>query len=556
MKPLRYHFGILLLATGFFLQGCMKEELDLGRIEETTWDPHLAIPLINSSFTIKDLLLEADKRGQVVTDPTSGLCSLVYKGQLQSPSGAEFIILPDQNFQAEYVTSASDANNINTLPLNGTYLTGTSTTLTFEPDTDVVYIDELTLSSGELVIDITSTINQNVLLTVTVPAAQKNGQVFQQAFPIPAANNTPFFQQIRMDMGGYVVDLTQGGTTFNTVTCNYTVQVTKTAASIQAGQRITMNNRLEDLRFSLIKGDFGQQRLFSIDDRDTINLSLFKNVIPDSGEFRLNHAIANLRIENGYGIPLRIDTLLLQPYGSGQTFPYPYIPTPPGYTPLNLSAPSVPGQSTVTIPPSIGGPNATELNAIINAKPKNLIYALEALSNPNGPPTQGNRNFITDTGRVRIRFDILMPLDGGAWNFTFRDTTSFDLGRDFTGYLSSAELRSITTNGFPFDVEMNIDFADADFNILHTLEPDSEFERVIQSARIDANGDVTQPTVKTTRFLLHETEAGLLKDVRHIIVRAKGSTTNNGVPDVKIYDHYKLDFKLGMKGTFNFPVQP
>lgn len=534
----------------------MKENVDLRRIEETDWNPELAIPLVNSSFTIKDLLLEADKRGQVVIDPTTGLCSLVYRGQLNSPSGEEFVTLPDQNFQAEYIASVSDANNINTLPISGTYLTGTSTTLTFEPDTNIVLIDEMSLSGGDLVIDITSTVNQDILLTVTVPAAQKNGQVFQQAYPIPAANATPVFQQIRMNMAGYVVDLTQGGTSINTVTCSYTVLVTKTAATIQAGQRITMNNRLENLRFSLIRGDFGQQNLFSIDERDTINLSLFKNVIPDSGDFRLNNAIANIRIENGFGIPLRIDTLLLEPYGSGQSFPYPYIPTPPGYTPLNLPSPALPGQSTVTIPPTIGGPNATELNAIINAKPKNLVYAFEALSNPDGPPPTGTRNFITDTGRVRIRFEILMPLNGGAWNFNFRDTTPFNLGNDFTEHLISAELRSTTVNGFPFDVEMNIDFADENFNILHTLEPAFEFERVIQSARIDGNGDVTQPTVKTVRFLLDKTDAEQLKDVRHIIVRAKGATTNNGVTDVKIYDHYRLDVKLGLKGTFNFPVQP
>ncbi len=534
----------------------MKEDIDLDNIGETTWEPELAIPLVNSSFTIKDLLLEADKRGQVLTDPVTGLCSLVYRGQLVSPSGAQFVILPDQNFQAEFEASVSDANNINTLPTGGTYLTGTSTTLTFEPDTNIVIIDELTLSDGDLIIDINSNINQDVLLTVTVPAAQKNGQVFQESFPIPAATGGNVSQQIRMDMSGYVIDLTQGGTTTNTVTCNYTVLITKTSATLQAGQRITMDNRLQDLRFSLIRGDFGQQKLFNIDDRDTIALSLFKNVVPDSGNFRLNQAIANLKIENGFGIPLRIDTLLLEPYGSGQTFPYPYIPTPQGYTPLYLAAPAAPGQITVTTPPSIGGPNAIELNAIISAKPKNLVYGLEALSNPNGPPPPGSRNFISDTSRVRIRFEIIMPFYGSAWNFTFRDTTPFDLGSDFTEYLTSAELRSTTTNGFPFDVEMNIDFTDSDYQVLQTLKPETEFERVIESAMINANGDVTQPTVRNTRFLINSNEVAQLKDVRHIIVRAKGSTTNNGVSDVKIYDHYRLDFKLGMKGNFNFPVQP
>jgi hypothetical protein len=178
------------------------------------------------------------------------------------------------------------------------------------------------------------------------------------------------------------------------------------------------------------------------------------------------------------------------------------------------------------------------------------------LTNPGGAAPAGNRNFITDGGRVKMRMEVLMPLFGAAWDFAFRDTTPFDPGVDISEYLESAQVRCIITNGFPFDVELNIDFTDSAYHVLQTLQSESEYERIVESAKVDNNGIVTQQTVRKTDFFLDRNEASMLKDVRHIIIRAKGNTSNNGEDLVKIYDHYRMDFKLGLKGKLIVAVNP
>lgn len=544
--------SLVTLVILILISSCIKEDLDPGNLDEIRWDPELAIPLANTSFTIGDIVAEAGKPGELLIDPVTGLCSLVYRGQLTSISGAQFEILPDQNFLTEYTITNLDAVAINNLQINDTLTINTSTTLDFETDSPSVYIDELNLSDGDLRLVIQSSVNQDLGITVTLPKAEKNGQVFQQNFTLPAANGGTVNRQVVLDMSGYEINLTQTGNTVNSLTCEFSIQVNKTSAPVASGQAISINAYLEDMRFSLIRGDFGQQSLFKISEKDTIAISIFNNALPDSGGFRINHVIVNMDIENGFGIPMKINDLLIQPFGDGQTFPYPFIPAP---TPINIPAPANPGL-TASNSLSIGGPNATELNAIINAKPKNLIYAANVQTNPAGAPPPSARNFITDTSTVKIRFETIMPLFGGAWNFTFRDTTPFEPGVDLSDYLEDAELQCITSNGFPFDIEMNIDFTDSLFNILQTLQPDSELEKIIRSAQTDMNGIVTQPTAKTTRFILNRSEVAQLKNVKHIIIRARGNTANYGQTDVKIYDHYRLDFKLGLKGNFDLTVNP
>jgi len=547
---------LLSILAVLFLPSCIKEEIDLERIESFRWDPEIAVPLAHSSFTIADIVNKAGQPEELLIDPSTGLCSLIYRGELSSMTGAEFCKLSRLDFQSGYTLSASTAAIINSLPQGATFTADSSAALNFQT-IDTIIIDEVTLSDGDFILKINSTISQDISVTVRIPEARKNGMVFEHSFQVPAAINGATSLQTDVDLSGYVIQPGQGGNTANALTCLFNFQFTKTSFNSSAGQNITIQNSLDGLRFSLIKGDVKQQKLFKIDNIESVDISVFENAVPGGGGFRINHVIAKLQIENALGIPLRVDSLMIKPSGDSLNLPFQFIPAPAGFLPLNILQPSLPGLVATTVPSQdIGGPNATELNAAINTKPKSLLYALEAMTNPGGPAAPNNRNFITDTGRVKIKMEVLMPLNGGAWDFTFRDTTPFDPGVDLTEYLESAQLRCIISNGFPFDVEMNIDFTDSAYNVLQTLQPASDYERIVASAKVDSYGIVTQQTVKTTDFFLDRNEASGLKDVRHVIIRAKGNTTNNGVDDVKIYDHYRMEFKLGLKGKLGINVNP
>jgi hypothetical protein len=544
--------GMLPLAiVALALNSCVKKNIDFENMADQQWTPELAIPLVNSNFTIKDILLETDKAGQISVDNT-GFCTLVYKGNLFSVKGTDLIPLTTNNVNTNYNLTAGDVVGINATPAGSTYTMNFSNLVTYATGNASVQIDELTLKTGDLNIAVNSTFKQSSVITISIPNAKKAGVPFVQTITVPASAGGNINVNQYVDLTGYVFDMTNGGTTTNKFMVNYKVVATKTAALSTVAESFQVSQSFSNQSFLTIKGDVGQQAISA--NVDTVAISIFKNVVPGGGDFRINYATIDFTVENSYGIPIRLNNIQLFPYGPGQTFPFSSVPLPAAYTNLDINAPLVIGASAYTYPPQIGGPTATQLNAIINAKPKNFIYNVGSQTNPGGTPSASQRNFITDQSQFKVDMELRMPLDGGAWDFIFRDTIPFDFGEQTSDNINSMLFRVYANNGFPFDVAMNLDFVDTNYMVMQTLAPGTLYADVIKSAPIDGNGIVTGKTEKTNDFLLSKAQVENLKTVKHIIVRAKGATTNNGVPDIKIYDHYNLNIRMGVKGEFNVPL--
>lgn len=543
--------------TAYFLilvafSACVKKDIDFNNLSDQQWTPELAVPLVNTSFTIKDILLETDKQGSIVVG-SDGFCTLFYKGNLFSVKGSDLIPLTTQTNASNYSLSATDASGINIVPTNSSYTVSFNDNINYTTGNTSVLIDELTFKNGQLEISINSDIKQSSVLVISIPSAKKNNVSFVQNITIPASTSGNVSANQTIDLTDYVFDMTNGNTTTNQININYNLILTKTPINSIAGESIQINNSFSNQSFLLIKGDVGQQNIVA--NIDTVAISIFKNAAPGGGDFRIRYTNIKFDIENSYGLPIRLTNLQLFPYGAGQIFPSPIVPLPSAYSNLDINAPTTIGASAFTYPPQIGGPNETVLNGIINSKPKNFIYNVNALSNPNGVPAPASRNFITDKSQFKVDMELSLPLDGGAWDFVFLDTVDFNFGSETSDNINYILFRTAINNGFPFDVMMNIDFVDSNYVVKQTLNPNVIYSDVIKSASIDGNGKVTSSTFKTTDFTLNKSDLEKMKTVKYIIVRAKGNTTNNGTPNIKIYDYYKMDVKMGVKGEFNIPIK-
>ncbi|MES2567958.1 MAG: hypothetical protein V4565_13880 [Bacteroidota bacterium] len=545
--------GILpLIIAVVTFNSCVKKNIDMDNMADQQWTPELAIPLVNSSFTIRDILLETDKNGQIQVDGT-GFCTLVYKGNLFSVKGTDLIPLTNNNVNTNYNLTAGDAVALNTLPTGSTYTMNFNTMVNYSTGNASVQIDELTLKTCDFNISVNSTFKQSSLLTISIPNAKKGGIPFLQTIAIPASSGGNINVNQYVDLSNYIFDMTNGGTTTNQFLVNYKIVATKTSAVSTVAESFQISQTFSNQSFSLIKGDVGQQSIGA--NIDTVAISIFKNVVPGGGDFRINYATIDFTVDNSYGIPIRLNNIQLFPYGPGQTFPYSSVPLPSAYNNLDINAPVVVGASAITTPTTIGGPSATQLNAIINSKPKSFIYNVASQTNPNGTPSASQRNFITDQSQFKVDMELKMPLYGGAWDFIFRDTIPFDFGEQTSDNINTMLFRVYANNGFPFDVSMNLDFVDTNYVVMQTLAQGALYADVIKSAPIDGNGIVIGKTEKTNDFTLSKAQINNLKTVKHIIVRAIGSTTNYGASDIKIYDHYRLDIRMGVKGEFNFPLK-
>jgi hypothetical protein len=553
IKPLFFISKTFILSciVGILFFSCVKKDFDFNNLADQQLTPEIAIPLINSSFTIKDLLLETDKNGNISIDPTTNFCTLVYKGNLFSVKGTDLVNLTNQNYSSNYSLTSTDVTAVNALPAGASYTISYLNPINYTTSNSVL-IDELTFKTGFLALRVNSLLKQKAVLRLSIPSAVKNGIPLTQTVSVGASSGSTVSSLVTIDLTGYTFDMTKGGTTNNQFDVNYSIILTKTANNSSVGETFSITQSLTNQAFDLIKGDIGQQSLSA--NIDTVAISIFKNSVPGGGDFRINYANVKFIIENSYGVPIRINNLTLAPYGLGQSFPSPIVPLPAYYNSFDINAPTVIGTSAYTYPPQIGGPTETTLNNIINAKPKNFIYNVMSTSNPNGAPALGSRNFITDQSQFKVDLELSIPLDGGAWDFLFADTMKFDLSGNTLDNVNNLMLRNYVNNGFPFDVGMNIDFVDSLYAVKETLNPGAPYSDVISSANIDANGIVTSSVQKTTDFTLTRAQLDNLKNVKYIILRAKGKTTNNGIPNVKIYANYKCDVKMGIKGEFNFSI--
>ena len=97
------------------LSACVKKKIDFDNMADQQWTPEVAVPLVNSSFTIKDILVEANKNGNISVG-SDGFCTLVYKGNLFSAKGTDFIPMVNNTINSSYIFTPTDLLAINATP--------------------------------------------------------------------------------------------------------------------------------------------------------------------------------------------------------------------------------------------------------------------------------------------------------------------------------------------------------------------------------------------------------------------------------------------------------
>ncbi len=168
----------------------------------------------------------------------------------------------------------------------------------------------------------------------------------------------------------------------------------------------------------------------------------------------------------------------------------------------------------------------------------------------------GSTNFILDTSRFTASVNVVLPLWLRAGEFVLRVTIDFD----FQNMLGEKERNLIDTlivylevnNGLPVNAGVQLVFADASYNVLDSLFDSGSLPQV-PSGKLSTDFTVDQQTGKT----LKKTYVGMGRDkikrnenARFAIISAELNTADfqtKSFAQVKLYDYYKMDFKLAAK---------
>lgn len=521
------------IVLGALIFGCKKH--DLTKVAGITFDQNLAVPIGYGEFGVHDLLKSIDNTIQV--NPSDGGMSLVYHKQLDTIYAKDVVKLDDfsQNFSIVPANLSGNASG----SFNGTINNSSTQNFTYTTQNGTE-LHDLNFQSGNLAINVSSTIEHNITLVITFPDLKLNGSVVTKMISMIYPNSVPHTGSGTIDLTNVLADFTANNTATNTLRINIDATITGTGQPITGSENLDLTMNLTNLEFKNITGYFGQQTLASF--ADSMLLKVFNN--PIQGSLSFTNPKMTFTVENSFGIPITVNFNNLSTVNtvSNQT------------TQITFNNPV----QTVNIPANMGDPavstsfelsNATTNNTMTNlvdAAPKYLKYDISATSNPNGNPGPINLNFIESTSKMIVKTDIELPFEGYASGMEVKDTLKFDQISNSPDQIESVLFRLKVDNGFPLTFNGQAEFVDVNYNHLFNLF-DSPTD-IISAAPVNSTTHIVNgTTTKSTDVIISASKIALLDKVRFIILKGEAETTKPLNTVVKLLDGYKIGLKLSVQ---------
>ncbi len=512
-----------------FLFACTEDYFEFDKIVVDEIRPEFAIPLVNSSLSLEDILANEDTNGVITTDNTGAL-EILYEGNVVSGLGVSNVPIPD-------ILETTTISSIPSPPPGVQATIPASDTVELNLNTGIE-ADSIRLKSGSLVINFNSTVRHPISVLVEFPGMKNaNGQILSKTISIPPYNGVNPSVRAEVEvLDDYLLDLTLNGTTFNKIAINLSATITG-AAGVPTGTtgnlQLTANFRL--LEFKDFYGYFGQEPIDLIE--DTILIGLFKNF--DQGRFYISDPVIDIIIKNSYGMPVNLAFDYLDALTPESTIKVKKIDLQ-GNDPISLLYPIGNGVEITNVRLDKNG----NIPEIISDLVKEIAFDANAIPNPTGRTDQ---NYISDTSSIGLDVKLKIPLKGFASGFRMSDTVDFEFeGAD---EIDNALVRTRVENGFPIQAELQLVFTDGNFMPLDSLYSQGQ-EIIIPSAPVGSNGRSTSTALKDTDTELTQSRFQNLVNTKHILVKARLETTNGSAaaPDtITFLPSYKLDIAVGIK---------
>ena len=391
-------------------------------------------------------------------------------------------------------------------------------------------IDRVKLKEGEINYDVDYEILESSNLEIIIPAASKDGISFSRTINIVSDNVNPVNESGTFDLSEYELDLTNGGTTNNSLEVFLVASIVSSGNTVQfdTSNRIIVDFDFENIEIEEVEGYFGNQTISIA--QDTAEVDLNNNELLNHFEF-INPQV-RIFIDNSFGIPVHIDPLFFIFNSDIES----------------ISLTGVPSPFEINYPTELGASASTELNInnqttnivdAINAGPKEVVISGSAIVNPTGPAN----NFALDQSKINIRVDVDVPLYAFVRDYSVRDTIDLDM-EEVLANLESAKLRSIVTNDFPIEGAVQIYFADENYAILDSVGDLNA--NVIEAAPTDNEGNTTGSTKNISDFELTSEQLNRLETAKHIIIVTRINTPQAGSVPGRIYETFEIDVKLSL----------
>jgi len=528
---------------------CVPDEFTKKYNTDILWEPSYNGPVAYGNFTLKDMLdkmldtaeLELDVE---IDEDSTNLYYIAYSDHIKSIRADEWIEIPDQNFPDVYFYRPA-------VTIPGPVLGNTGDTIyrTKIERFDFVTehnerIDSIFLTSGNLITNTFSTLHHTGWLIIHSDQVKIGDEFYRDSIVISDASGS-FTDTKITPLDGSALRLdnqSDPDTTFLEII--FELFLIHSGSDINAGEEVNVDMVFKDLIFKSAFGYFGDYDTLLIDN-ERFEIDLFEYEF--EGNLYFGDPRLNLIVDNSFGLPIGINLFGLTTF-SQKTGIETDITFEPGANPFLVAAPNFSqiGQSVVT-EISVNRENSN-IDQVTNTTLSYIDYSARAITNPGGLPTQDN--YVIDSSRASVDFEVMLPMELRAEDFELEDTVDFDLSDipdendDFE--IKSLQIRMETSNGMPVEINMQVVLVDTFYNVLDSLFTE-ETKNVLPSAIVDENGKVLAPTVNEITIDFPPDRLDLIRNTRYAMVRGTFETTDEGQKMVKFYSYYEIGFKLGVK---------
>lgn len=504
------------------------------RVELT---PGLAIPVGYGNLTVKDLLHKFDTTGSVQTG-TDSLLYLAYSTDFLSFPASTVFTLPNQLYNQFFIKADYS------VPITDSVVLTKSQDYAFVLGKNEA-IDSMVVKSGKIVYTFRSTFRNTAALAIQSNYILKNGHPYSQRFII--GNTTGDYQAtLEYDISGSTIHFKRSNDS-SYIPIDFKLTLFKSAFPVRASDSVNVALVLSNLNYRIVYGNVGYKNF--LNNTSSIAVSLFNPGV--KGNINFANPEFNIRVNNSFGIPVKIDLSNVTAYSEKNNITTP-ISFPPDENPVAILYPDITqiGQSKVT---NITFNNITpSMTDVINTDPSKIDLTVSGYSDTTVHKTQ----FITDTSTFKATLEVNLPLWFRAGDFAFEDTVAFDLQnligiKNFTPQMiKDVFIRLLVDNGMPLDVKMQVYFADSGYHVLDSMFTDNAPQ--VASGVLNADYRVVQKTQKVNDVDINNAKFVRIKNTKWALVKAAITTTQytqNPTLKVKFYSDYSLHFELFLKAA-------
>lgn len=509
MNSIKYRklpFLALVLAFGWMLifnSSCTKLD-NVNTIDREEQEVELAIPLVNTQFSISDLITDDTDNNVSLEIDEQDRVTLVYKGDVVRQDVTA--VFPPVPF---FPTSLLDT--IYEVPV---------------PFASDQRVDRAIFGKTNMVFAFESQFEEDVNVTVTIPQLTIDGEVFQQEFLVEYGGTAPFeYFSDSISIEGWTL-----------VDDNKKIRVEYDARTMN-GERHKFNAAaifFYNIGFDYVEGYFGSE-IFDING-DFVAIGVLDTW--RSGGLAFEDPKVKILVENAFGFPVRsiFNTMqVVTTTGEKLDMESEIIDNN-----IDFNYPGLDELGVVKITEFSFNKDNSNIVELFKEKVRRVTYDIDAGANPD--MDESITGFVNEDSYFLVSVDVELPLNGSVNNLVLQDTIDVDLTdlEDAT----SAEFKNVIANDFPADISIQSYFFTEDGVLIDSLFTD---RLLMPAAAVGADGKAGNGAEVITYENFDEARLLNVQKTKKMLVNVKINTEQASNGPLWIFNSYGINFKVGAK---------